>query len=734
MVEVNILHLSDLHFDKNENLDDNPSKYVERANTLQYLLNTFKNFEDSLKPEIIIISGDVAWAGKSEDYEMAKNWLSKLMKILEIKPENIIICPGNHDLDREKKTGARPSITKDADDILDINKIDNFYNLFRNFIKFQQDLGIPPLKIGKKKNYLVGQRIISNIRFVVVNSSWFAYSDKDVGHLWIGLSQIKMLETCNQICTLENYNTCKPTIAIIHHTKKELHESEQSIINNRRPAYDYLAERCHIILSGHLHSEIPTKPYRISKGAHIFIGGASYKGEHYRNNFSIIKINIENLIVSRKIFIGDPLKDKWSQWGEDMYYNLNSIDVIQSIQEIKKIKTLKKEFVIIANPLNSQEIRVIHLFLDDLNKMLYNDFSIISDLYFPDSWKVAIIINKTDTNLIRFSLIPISWELNLLPILEIPENRFDELRKKRVISNMKIRSSRGFIEDYKTIAKELVLERLQILFDTLNLEHHGITFLKKEFIIAYLDKYQYYLNLEKKEEYYIEEIESRLSLLPTKRKIVPFSRISQPALAWGELNIGALREFFSNFKERNQRIIRRIYQPPDYSRVQRKGNFYNSHTQEELEYNIKVFFGNLPDVYYRLLKNNFPHLVDKIPIFKGATTLLIETDLKDYYSDILYESPWITIIGLKNEEGTGFKILFSKKGDNKLPEVTEKEWEDGIQLNDKRYKVTYGHSCSLDFLYTELPMFKFVYKMLYDNLLKYLQINNSRTRSHLRFH
>lgn len=734
MVEVNILHLSDLHFDRSENLDDNPTKYVERANNLQYLVNTFKDFEDSLKPQIIVISGDVAWTGNSEDYEMAKNWLSELMKILEIKPENVVLCPGNHDLDRSKKTGTHPSIAKEADDILNVNKIDNFKNLFQNYIKFQKELGIPPLILGKKMNYLVGQRIISNIRFVVINSSWFAYSDQDAGHLWIGLRHIQLLETCNQICALENYNTCKPTIAIIHHPKEELHESERSVINNRRPAYDYLAERCHIILSGHLHSEIPTKPYRISNGAHIFIGGASYKGEHYRNNFSIIKMNIENRIVSRKIFIGDPLKDKWSSWEEEQFYDLTSIDVQQSIQEKKKITKLKEEFGKTANPLNSQEIRTIHLFLDDLNKIVYENFSIISNLYFPESWKVAIIINKTNTNLLRYSLIPIPWELNLSSILEIPENSFDKLRKERVISNMKIRSSRGFIENYKTIAKELVLERLQILFDTLNLEHQGIAFLENEFVIAYLDKYKSYLNLEKKKEYYVQEIQSSLNLLPTERRVIPFSRISQPALAWGQLNIGALNEFLNNFKMRNQKTIRRIYQPSDYSRVPKKGNFYNSYTQEDLEYNIKLFFEHLPNVYNMLIKNNFPNLVDKIPLFKGATTLLIETDLKDKYSDIIYESPWITIIGLKNEEETGFKILYSKKGDNKLPEIPEEGWEEGIQFNDKRYKVTTGHSRSLDFLYTELPMFKFVYKMLYDNLLKYLQINNSRTRSHLRFH
>ncbi len=129
---------------------------------------------------------------------MAIKWIKQLMEVLKIGEEKIIICPGNHDLNREKITGQAPLNPKDADDLLTIEKIEGFNELFKDFIQFQENLGIHPLEIGGKKNFLIGQREILGIRFVVINSAWFAFNKNS--QLWIGLPQIKVLEAANQIC------------------------------------------------------------------------------------------------------------------------------------------------------------------------------------------------------------------------------------------------------------------------------------------------------------------------------------------------------------------------------------------------------------------------------------------------------------------------------------------------------------------------------------------------------
>ena len=88
---VNILHLSDLYFKHTTIPDSTLTKTAERENVIENLLETLKSIDDFWKPNIIIILGDIAWAGKADDYKLAEIWLTKLMDLLTIEPRNIII-------------------------------------------------------------------------------------------------------------------------------------------------------------------------------------------------------------------------------------------------------------------------------------------------------------------------------------------------------------------------------------------------------------------------------------------------------------------------------------------------------------------------------------------------------------------------------------------------------------------------------------------------------------------
>lgn len=93
-----LVHLSDIHFrgghsgtshDLNTDLRDQ----LERdAKVMRDRLGAIHG---------IIVSGDIGFSGKKEDYAIAGKWLDSLCSRLDCPTENVWLVPGNHDVDRE---------------------------------------------------------------------------------------------------------------------------------------------------------------------------------------------------------------------------------------------------------------------------------------------------------------------------------------------------------------------------------------------------------------------------------------------------------------------------------------------------------------------------------------------------------------------------------------------------------------------------------------------------------
>lgn len=156
---------------------------------------------------------------------------------------------------------------------------------------------------------------LKNLRFVVLNSAWFARDENDKNKLWIGLPQIELLQAGFQLAQPDNYDKEMITISIHHHPHDWLNEEELDTISNRLNTYRYLSERSHIILSGHTHGAHEA-PHRMSNRALLFKGGATYLGNSYRNNISILQIDKEKRTCKRYKFEFDPRYGRW-KWDID---------------------------------------------------------------------------------------------------------------------------------------------------------------------------------------------------------------------------------------------------------------------------------------------------------------------------------------------------------------------------------------------------------------------------------
>ncbi|MGO9533907.1 MAG: metallophosphoesterase [Syntrophobacteraceae bacterium] len=110
-----LLHLSDIHFEEPYCL--NPETDQERP-VRQALLNDVEKMVNKLGPvDAILVSGDIAFKGHSEEFKAATEWLLEAARVANCPRKQIYTVPGNHDVVREiagNRTvqGARRMITE----------------------------------------------------------------------------------------------------------------------------------------------------------------------------------------------------------------------------------------------------------------------------------------------------------------------------------------------------------------------------------------------------------------------------------------------------------------------------------------------------------------------------------------------------------------------------------------------------------------------------------------------
>ncbi|XWK86814.1 MAG: AAA-like domain-containing protein [Phormidium sp.] len=93
---MEIIHLSDLHFGTEENARLWSSQLVQDVRR-EMNLSTI---------DALILSGDIANKATEAEYKAAQLFLDELKKEFNLQPNQIIIVPGNHDIDRNPVTKA----------------------------------------------------------------------------------------------------------------------------------------------------------------------------------------------------------------------------------------------------------------------------------------------------------------------------------------------------------------------------------------------------------------------------------------------------------------------------------------------------------------------------------------------------------------------------------------------------------------------------------------------------
>ncbi len=97
------LHLSDIHFSRRSSTNYDPDLDVRR----ELVADAVRMKERVKVCSGVLVSGDVAFSGKMDEYHKASDWLQEICRQLGCSEEAVWVIPGNHDVDREviRKSG-----------------------------------------------------------------------------------------------------------------------------------------------------------------------------------------------------------------------------------------------------------------------------------------------------------------------------------------------------------------------------------------------------------------------------------------------------------------------------------------------------------------------------------------------------------------------------------------------------------------------------------------------------
>ncbi len=281
-MKIRYLHISDLHFAVKEEAFN--QGLVTRA-----MVKKIKEFDD--KVDFIIITGDLVYSGKKDEFDIAEQFCNELLNACNLTNKNIFVVPGNHDLDRE---GMNKAVVKriysfnkqdEVNEILEDETMHPFImSKFDNFNAFASKVMGRELFNPEITGYLESLTINKNnqncnVNLMGLNSSLFAgYEGDDKQKLALGLYQI---EPC-----LEKLDNNNISIGFFHHPFSCYHPEDKFCEKK-------LVRELDLILTGHCHSSENVSIISRAGQTVLISAGASFETRESYNSFNVVELDTE---------------------------------------------------------------------------------------------------------------------------------------------------------------------------------------------------------------------------------------------------------------------------------------------------------------------------------------------------------------------------------------------------------------------------------------------------------
>lgn len=276
-MDINILHLSDIHYGKNHVANDRKqiSTYggASYNDELEEIKESLKELENkfNVRPNFIVVTGDIAETSSPDEYLLAEEFIGGIADFLDIDRRYVVMIPGNHDVswdickeEREKKDNheLNPPFFK---------KFTN-YKLF--FDRFYENVHFPQ----SNYSYEFSKQLFVNFPFYEERvifcglNSCFDESDQPPHHGKITVPQLKAaIDDINKIDAKKEFLR----IALMHHNFLRGSRDDNENLKDADELLYLLNVDFQILLHGHGHIDYGKKIGDEQDHFYIFMTGSA---------------------------------------------------------------------------------------------------------------------------------------------------------------------------------------------------------------------------------------------------------------------------------------------------------------------------------------------------------------------------------------------------------------------------------------------------------------------------
>ena len=240
---LSFVHLSDIHFGQEKGGQISIHNDIKKR-----LIDDVKLVAESLesgRADGIIVTGDIAYGGREEEYREAADWLDKVAEAAGCDIFDIQVVPGNHDVNRDEipplaETMIQKIIAEGdpaLDSFLDDDEARNL--LFRRFSAYSPfALGYRcPLDTNAESAEERVAELASgrSIRFIRLNSALTCSKEDEEGKLLLGARQRVL-----------NQKPGEEVVVLSHHPVHWFQDSQD--------AWRFIRNRARVFIFGHEHN------------------------------------------------------------------------------------------------------------------------------------------------------------------------------------------------------------------------------------------------------------------------------------------------------------------------------------------------------------------------------------------------------------------------------------------------------------------------------------------------
>jgi predicted phosphodiesterase len=275
------LHLSDLHIRAGDQYDQD----VALSSLLADLVAQVEQHQGF---DLIFVTGDVAFSGQPEEYEIAGKFFRDLSSATAVPIDRIYCVPGNHDVDRSRLTSFRTQsarslcsrevvsqiIGNSKETELFTDRLVPYHDFLRSTFPWAKPLALSSLSYTQTIS-------VNGVRLAVLglNSAWLAGSTDDKGRLVVGERQVRD--------ALDKAGSPDFIVALVHHPFSWLAEFDESDVRG------LLEARCDFLLYGHVHELGVVNVSSPDNETFHFAAGATYQGRRELLSYNFVSLDLE---------------------------------------------------------------------------------------------------------------------------------------------------------------------------------------------------------------------------------------------------------------------------------------------------------------------------------------------------------------------------------------------------------------------------------------------------------